>query len=84
MHKRGFMGSVPTSSDGERLHDEGHDVDVYHRCRANMASIRQSRPDSGLGFQVKALKNFLVVPSSLERGTSGDRVRARPPTLVGG
>ena len=26
------------------------------RCRANMAHIRQSRPGSGLGFQVKVLK----------------------------
>ena len=28
------------------------------RCRANMAHIRQSRPDCGLGFQVKVLKFF--------------------------
>jgi len=33
-----------------------------------MAHIRQSRPDSGLGFQVKVLKTFQVVPSSLESG----------------
>jgi len=26
---------------------------TLHRCRANMAHGRQSRPDSGLGFQVK-------------------------------
>ena len=25
-------------------------------CRANMAQIRQSRPDSGLGFQIKVFK----------------------------
>ena len=39
------------------------------RCRANMdmAHIRQSRPDSGLGFQVKFLKTFNV-PSSLGSG----------------
>ena len=36
--------------------------------RANMAHTRQSRPDSGLGFQVKDLKPFSIVPSSLERG----------------
>ena len=29
-----------------------------------MAHIRQSRQDSGLGFQVKVLKLFKVVPSS--------------------
>ena len=33
-----------------------------------MAHIRQSRPDSGLCFQVKVLRTFPVVPSSLERG----------------
>jgi len=30
-----------------------------------MAHVRQSRPDSGIGFQVKVLKTF---PSSLGRG----------------
>jgi len=30
--------------------------------------IRQSRPDSGLGFQAKVLENFQVVPSSLGSG----------------
>ena len=38
------------------------------RCRANLAHIRQSRPDSGLGFQVKFLTTFYGVPSSLESG----------------
>ena len=33
-----------------------------------MAHIRQSRPDSGLGFQVKVLKHFQVVLSSLGSG----------------
>jgi len=32
---------------------------------ANIAHTRQSRPDSGLGFQVKRLEIFKVVPSSL-------------------
>ena len=45
------------------------------RCRANMAHIRQPRPDSGIGFQVKVLKPFSVVPSSLGRGhTSAPRL----------
>jgi len=39
-----------------------------HRFRANMAHVRQSRPDSGLGFQVKVLKPFQVDPSSLGGG----------------
>ena len=33
------------------------------RCRANMAHIRQSRPDSGRGFQVKVLKTVEVFPT---------------------
>jgi hypothetical protein len=40
-----------------------------HRCRSNSVHIRQPGPDSGLGMQVKALKPFRVVPSSLGRGT---------------
>ena len=36
-----------------------------HRCRADMANIRQSSPESGLGFQVQVLKPFQVDPSSL-------------------
>ena len=35
------------------------------RCRANLARIRQSRPDYGLGFQVELLKTFKGLPSSL-------------------
>ena len=46
------------------------------RCGANMAHIRQSRPDYGLGFQAQALKISSAVPSCLdaviERG-GGDR-----------
>ena len=33
--------------------------------RANLAHIRQSRPVSGLVFQVKFLKTFLAVPSEV-------------------
>jgi len=32
-----------------------------------MAPTRQSRPDSGLGFRVKVLKTFEVIPASLGR-----------------
>jgi hypothetical protein len=31
---------------------------------ANVAQVRQSRPDSGFGFWAKALKMFKVVPFS--------------------
>ena len=33
------------------------------RCRANTAHTRQSRPDSGLGFQVKLFETFSSVPA---------------------
>ena len=36
--------------------------------RANSEHIRQSRPDSGLGFQAKVPQSFKVVPSSLGSG----------------
>ena len=49
----------------ERERQRGPGRRVQRHCRANSAQIRQSRPDSGLGFQGKALETFLVVPSSL-------------------
>jgi len=42
------------------------------RCRTNMAHIRQSRQDSGLGVQVEVL-NTLQAVSSLELSISGAR-----------
>ena len=33
-----------------------------------MAHVRQSRPDSGLGFQIKMLATFEIVPNSLGSG----------------
>ena len=39
-------------------------------CRANVARVRQSRPDSGLVFEVKVRKTFKVVPSWLGIGPS--------------
>ena len=39
-----------------------------HRSRVNMAHLRQSRPDSGLVFQVKALGTFQVALLSLKSG----------------
>ena len=48
------------------------------RSRANMAHVRQSRPDSGLDFQAKVIKTFKGVPSSLE----SDRCDSRPEPLV--
>ena len=39
---------------------------VEVRCRTNMAHIRQSRPDSGLGRHVRFLKPFQVFPLRLK------------------
>ena len=41
------------------------------RCRANLAHIRQSRPDSGLGFRLTVRKPFQLASSSLASGTQG-------------
>ena len=38
------------------------------RCRANMAHTRQSRPDSGRGFQVIVLETVQVLPFFLGSG----------------
>jgi len=48
-----------------------HSLLRVQRCQANVAFIRQSRPDSGIGFQSKALKPFEVVFSSLGGGCQG-------------
>ena len=47
---------------------------VQHERRkaANMAHIRQSRQDSGLGFHVKFLETLKGVPSSLGSGARED------------
>ena len=49
-----------------------------NRCRANMAHIRQSRPYSGLGFEVKFRKPFQLVPSLLASGTKCSRSEGAP------
>jgi hypothetical protein len=36
-----------------------------------MAHLRPSRPDSGLGFQAKAVSKLQAVPSLLEAGLRG-------------
>ena len=41
---------------------------VGNRCRANVARMKQSRPDSGIGCQVKVLSTFQVVTSSIGSG----------------
>ena len=43
----------------------------YSRCRANMAHIRQSRSDYGIGFQVKVLTPVQVLLFLLGSGPAG-------------
>ena len=52
---------------------QGHALtaSIQVESRANMAHIRQSRPDSGLGFQANALKTVEGVPFSLGSGHPG-------------
>jgi len=38
--------------------------------RTNVAHVRQSRPDYGLGFQVQVRQKFKVVPFPLGSGTA--------------
>ena len=52
------------------------------RNRANMAHGRQSRPESGLCFQVKVLKTFQVVPSSLGRVFSCVMMQTSAPCAI--
>ena len=49
----------------------GERVVLHHMDGANTAHVRQSRPDSGLGFQVKVLTTFYLVPTSLGSGDLG-------------
>ena len=47
-------------------------------CRANLANIRESRPDYGLVLQVKVLKIFQVVPSPIGSGLTFMRDMVTP------
>jgi len=43
------------------------------RCPTKMAQIRQKRPDSGRGFQLKVHKKLEIHPSSLRSGSGKSR-----------
>jgi len=58
--------------------ERGNLAGAEGRCRANMAHTRQSRPDSGFGFQDKVLKLFSGVPPWLGSGTTLARLSNRP------
>ena len=47
------------------------------RCRANVAHVRQSRLDSGLGFQLKSLEKITLFPLCLEADARHTRVLPR-------
>ena len=51
-----------------KLKEQDHSELFLVCCRVNVAHMRQPRPDSGLGVQVKALQNVWVVPFSLGSG----------------
>jgi len=52
------------------------------RGRANMAHIRQSRPESGLGFQVTAIETIWLFPLRLAAVQSHRLSRQPPPWEV--
>ena len=41
---------------------------IPDRCRTNVAHIRQSSPDSGLGLKAKVFKTYEVIPFLLDSG----------------
>ena len=49
------------------------------RCRANMAHIRQSRPDSGLGVLAKVFERVEVIPFPLGFVEMGSARNSRTP-----
>jgi hypothetical protein len=51
------------------------------RCRANMAHIRQSRPDSGLGSQAKVPKPCKLFPHRSEAVSASSLPGFKPTTL---
>ena len=73
-----YMPSSLDSSCGGRRGRKGFDAHQAWgfrrgRCRANPAHIRQSGPDSALGFRAKVIKALLSVPILLGRGRNGLR-----------
>ena len=51
--------------------NKGHLGSLGGRCRAKVAHVTKSTPDSGLGFQVKVLDTFSGAPFSLGSGWEG-------------
>ena len=57
-----------------RYHGEAHRAS---RCRVNVAHKTQSGPHSGLGFQVKFIETYTIVPSWLGSDQASARRWAR-------
>ena len=55
------LRAVPSCADLVQLSIESCTDQVIH-CRANMAHIRQSRQDFGIGFLQESLKSFKLFP----------------------
>jgi len=62
-----------------RVWGVGFGVQGLSLRREGGVHIRQSRPDSGVGVQAKANKNFQVVPSSLGSGIESTETCAAVP-----
>ena len=75
-HGSNFGRQIPTKWPKERtpLSQNGsHQKCSRGRCQANMAHIRQARPNYGRAFLVKVLETVEGVPSSLGIGWGGQR-----------
>ena len=61
-----LRGLLRTCIESDAEGEECARVSDPFRSRVNMSRMRQSRPDYGLVFQAKVLKNMEVVPSTLD------------------
>ena len=59
---------APEWHSGGHMQDRSIDAPEWHSVSSDIAYVQKSRPVSGLGFQVKVLKNCQGVPSSLGGG----------------
>jgi len=55
-----------------RTANEHNQLNPVHRFRANMVHVRQSRPDSGRGFEITVLKTYQAVPALLASGAANE------------
>jgi hypothetical protein len=53
-------------------------LSILNRSRADMAHIRQSRPDSGLDIQVKVLNTYELFPFRLEAALCSKIAKGNP------